>query len=128
MNFQDYKTKLKDVEFYKNENGDCYLSLKYEVEYSDASIARYTFPAVYLPISKYQFSISDYCLDITRLDCGFGDLPLNKGRVKTQKGKTVKDVYYVKEIIKEAQPKEMTLDEIEKQLGHKVKIINKKGD
>ena len=121
-----YKIILEDVNFHKDKENDCYLSLKYKSENPDGSIDQITIPSVRLPISKYMVSISMDNNMRKTIDCGFGDLPITKGRVKTQKGETLKDVYYVVEKIKDAQPKEMTLDEIEKQLGHKVKIINRK--
>lgn len=129
-----YNVNLEDVDVYKDKENNCYLSLKYKVKNPDGSIAQYTFPSVRLPISEHSFDIST-CADTdagiytsTTINCGFGDLPLTKGQVKTQKGATLKNVCFLKEIIKEATPKEMTLDEIEKQLGHKVKIVNRKGD
>lgn len=125
----EYKTNLKDVEFHKDKNGDCYLLLSYTVENSDGSIDQFTFPSVRLNICKHSFSITnDYDFDTTFIDCGFGKLALDCGQVKTREGKTIKGVRFLKETIKEAPAKEMTLDEIEKKLGHKVKIVNQKGD
>lgn len=120
----EYKANLEDVKFHKDKDNNYYLSLKYEIKESDGSVSLLTIPNVGLHISLHSINISNDFYDMT-INCGFGNLPVRKGQVKTTKGKIIKNVYYVKETIKEAPPKEMTLDEIEKRLGCKVKIVNK---
>ena len=127
MEIRNYKTILEDVEVYKDKDGDCFLSLKYNVENTDGSVDQFVFPSVLLPISDHSFSISnDYVFGAMTINCGFGDLPIIKGNVKLPNGKTAKDVFFTKQQIKEAPAKEMTLDEIEKQLGYPVKIVAEK--
>lgn len=55
-------------------------------------------------------------------DCS---MPLYKSGCTLATERGVKDPCYCFDIITESAPREMTIDEIEKELGYKVKIINK---
>ena len=113
------KVELKDVKLVKNSYGYC-LDMTYRVE-DDAMVREVHIPYLQLPISPYIFEIQndwdEYCSFYTA-DVGFGPMRMF-GTVVKDKG----ECYNIK-VIKE-KTKEMTLAEIEKKLGHKVKIVNK---
>ena len=117
------KTNLKvsDVKLIKNPNDTYSLDVKYLLETSE-TIREFHFPSIQLPLTTKQIQVGivrgcfgqrHYAGDI---DVGFGYTTLNVDPAG--------NAYY--ERIIETKTKEMTLEEIEKKLGHKVKIVNKK--
>ena len=98
-----------------------YLSAKYRVE--DYNSVRE------LDIPKIRFRVSNNMVQIRRtgelypqvqIDMGLGWMPvIHDG--------SDNEVYFTETVIEE-KTHEMTLEEIEKKLGYKVKIVNKKGD
>lgn len=116
----DEEVELKDVKLVKNGYGYC-LNITYRVE-DDKKVQDFNIPRLQLPIVSNRFRIrterdgyyEDYVADI-----GLGEMKMlptygtgggPRYTITTAKTKT----------------KEMTLDEIEKKLGHKVKIVNEK--
>lgn len=113
---KDENVELKKVKLVKNTWG-YFLDMTYQVE-TPAKIEEIHLPMVRLPINTKRFILKtdDGFLRPTAVaDVGFGiaNLYQNKDRV-----------YYTIET-KEIKTKEMTLEEIEEKLGHKVKIVNK---
>lgn len=113
-----------------NKDNRWYLKLiyKYENDYGKHTVIipkaalpfnQKDLPSVHRPlydnIFSYEPPIMD-CRDSMILYKKKCDLAIKRG---------VKDPYYYFDIITEHNTKEMTLDDIEKELGYKVKIINK---
>lgn len=110
--------KLKDLTLVK-EDGLYFLNAVYTVETGNR-IEEHRLPRVSLPISTDRFAInyggypSIACKNF-QAEIGFGYTTL---------GSNPDGHHYIVEHIK-TKTKEMTLEEIEKKLGHKVKIVNK---
>lgn len=66
------------------------------------------------PIIDHQFNVYDCC--DTHIDLGFGKLQFHPTKTKHESRRIYTAV------------KEMTLEEIEKELGHKIKIVGSKGN
>lgn len=119
---------FKDIDMY-------YLDLRYVVE-DDEEIREYHIPKVRIPLELSSLIIDNYgpyeesankCSDVylklpsERLLCFMGEATFPHALTDP-----IPDVLYAKRVIKDkTAPVEMTIDEIEKKLGHKVKIINK---
>lgn len=117
-----FNQKLKDVKLYKEDN-TYFLDVTYETE-TDAYVSVINIPRVLLPLSNTCNIISDYSEEVVKgirnpkVSLGLSldiELPIYR--------KCVFNEYYTEKIIKE-KTKEMTLAEIEKKLGHKVKLIS----
>lgn len=113
--------ELIDLKFNEDEFG-YYLSTKLKVE-DKHSIREVTIPKIRLKFDKSRvyvktesdpFTLSNYAW----VNLGFGELPLDFETIDGQK------VLYVEKVLEEKYT-EMTLDEIENKLGHKIKIVNK---
>lgn len=113
------KVEVKDVKLIKNSYGYC-LDMTYRVE-DDKEVREVHIPYLQLPISPTIFAIgndwNEYYSFYTA-DVGFGPMRLF-GTVGKDKG----ECFTIKTI--KEKTKEMTLAEIEKKLGHKVKIVSK---
>lgn len=124
------KVEIKKINLH-NKNGVYYLDLEVNSEEDDGSVLRLSFPRIRLFDKKPKdFNITmgdsyDYYHTEYYLTIGDHEFRLDSGKAWDAKFTNKYECYYLKEIIKEADPKEMTLDEIEKQLGYKVKVINK---
>lgn len=103
--------RLEDAEIHK-ENGRFYIKLIYICE-NDEGKYRLTFPKVEFPFPNRIISITGVNSD------SYLDLPTDKCRICGNSGER----FTIEQI--EQYPKEMTLEEIEKKLGHKVKIVSK---
>jgi len=114
---KDTKVDLTNVALKKNFYGYC-LDVKYRIE-TPERVEECHIPCVYLPISSKGFEITtedDWGMGVDRtVNIGFGNMNL----MPDKDGNT----YYIKSI--KEKTKEMTLEEIEKKLGHKVKIVNR---
>ena len=111
------KTTLENIELHHDKAG-YYLSAEYLIE-TETEVAQLRIPRIAFEVDTGSVTIhqTDH---IDYIDIGLIDsLPLSKGRDK----KTGKDVYYIREII-ETKTKEMTVAEIEKKLGYKIKIVS----
>lgn len=101
-----------------------FLSATYRLE-SESDVRELNIPRIRLPIKSNDLTIKDTrgisCWNDRHMvaDLGFGFLTM---------GCLERDGHYVyfTETVIEEKTHEMTLDEIEKKLGYKVKIINKK--
>lgn len=133
--FNDNPTpKLTDIIPFKD-GANWYLKLiyKYVDEKGKHAIvipkATLPFPQKGLPsITWMKHDISNDLIRRPYINCN-DSMTLYKSDCVLAKARGVKDPYYYFDIITEfaPKPKEMTLDEIEKELGYKVKIINKDG-
>jgi hypothetical protein len=117
---EDHVT-ITSLELHKNEVG-YYLSAKFKIE-DERSIKELDIPKIGLPVAQKGFCIrTEYSSldlrDLMYIDFGFGEL-----RVLPTKDNG-KEVLFTERVIEE-KTKEMTLEEIEKKLGHKVKIVSK---
>ena len=117
----DSNVKTTDLTLNKDENG-YYLSGKFRVE-DKHSIRELIIPKIRLNTSanalhiKTDFNSYDPT-QYAQVNIGFGYLPLDFATVDGV------DIMF-KETILEEKYTEMTMDEIEKKLGYKVKIVNK---
>jgi hypothetical protein len=115
-NGKDRKITIKNVKLRKDMYGYS-LDMTYTVE-TPEEISELHIPRVMLPISNKDIVINCefdyYGGSLYTADVGFGEC-----RVLESDGE-----YFTLKTI-ETKTKEMTLEEIEKKLGHKVKIVNK---
>ena len=114
------KVELTELTFNKDDK-NYYLSAKFRVE-DKHSIREFDIPKIRLNINPAKVSITvdyDPCCNLEQayVDLGFGNLPME---FVDMDGKNVR---FVERIIEEKYT-EMTIDEIEKKLGHKIKIVN----
>ena len=116
------EVKLTKFALEQDERG-YYLAATYRVE-DDHAIREIDIPKIRLSLDKKRFSIKlehdPYaCHRVGYVNLGFGELPLDWD--VTSDGQA----YLYTDKILEEKYTEMTLDEIEKKLGHKIKIVNK---
>lgn len=117
---------LSDVWLSQNVDGEYKLSLAYIVD-TDSGKSKIEFPDV--PLNVFKDSLP-YLVGvepvgtlggaIQTINYGFAEIPYYQGVFTKDAGKPLYKITVLEE-----RAKEMTLDEIEKQLGHKVKIISK---
>lgn len=109
-------TKLTDLSLGHDSFYGYYLSAKYRVE-DEHSVRELEIPVIRLDISPNYVAIRQEGLVCPEYeaDIGFGYLSLAR----------MPEMPYYTERILEEKTHEMTLDEIEKKLGYKVKIVNK---
>ena len=116
------KIELENLTLNEDKVGH-YLTAKFKVE--DAhSIREVDVPKIRLRIVPDKVSLRTsndpyWSTSSSYINMGFGDLPL-----EFVKNKDGLDILYTESILEEKYT-EMTMDEIEKKLGHKVKIVNK---
>lgn len=121
-NGYDTKVKMRDLTLHKDSCG-YYLTASYDID--DRESTRL------LELHKIRLGINERAVVMRaensydlrfrpQVDIGFGFLDLYHDGTRDE-------VYFTETVIKE-KVREMTLDEIEKKLGHKVKIVNKKGN
>lgn len=113
---EDDRWYLKLIYKYENENG------KHTVVIPKASIP---FSQQCLPIIRSSPSYNEYLEECPYIECR-DSMMLHKSTCDLASERGVKEPAYYFNIITEYATKEMTLDEIEKELGYKVKIVNKK--
>lgn len=110
---------LINVTIHKDPVWGWYLNVTYRVETPEA-VNEVNIPKIRLNINPHSFRIERRFEELFGgsvgcwADIGFGEKEL-----------LCKDDYYFVERTVKFKTKEMTLDEIEKKLGHKVKIVNK---
>ena len=109
-----------------------YLKLIYKYEDKDGKhtvvIPKTSIPfsQLYLPVIRSSPSYNEYLLERPYIDCMNSMMLLYKSTCDLASERGVKEPAYYFDIITEYATKEMTLDEIEKELGYKVKIVSKK--
>ena len=108
---------LKNLELHKDAFG-YFLSAEYLIE-DDKRVKEIRFPRLNLRINTHQFCIrTEY--GQTYVDIGLYDDLLAQPEIDQKTGRRVA---FIEEILEE-KTKEMTVAEIEKKLGHKIKIIS----
>lgn len=115
---EDGKWFLKLIYKYENENGE------HTVVIPKTSIP---FNQQCLPVIKSSPSYNEYLLERPYIDCS-DSMMLYKSTCDLAIERGVKEPAYYFNIITEYASREMTLDEIEKALGYKIKIINKENN
>lgn len=128
-NFKAENVKLLDAVTYQDEDGTWYIELKYEYEDESGIHIRY-YPKVEFPFFCGKLPPEEFSSD----RFGHGELTISffsneVAAFRTKfwnpvSGQMMSDVCVVDNLIKPA-VHEMTIEEIEKELGYKVKIINK---
>ena len=124
MSIEEYhKTKNTDVALrhvsLKHDDAGYFLSLVYRLE-DDKSVELIKLPRVRLPLKMNDIKLrtdSDGFMSVMEADVGFGYTRLYPDK---------QHACYTIETVT-TKTKEMTLEEIEKKLGHKVKIVSDKG-
>ena len=111
MTYND-KWLLTDLKLQKDSDGQYYLSAKYHVD-EEHRTKECIFPKIILPVDQTHAPLITACAREreTNVDIGFGSLPV--------------PVPPIEKVIEE-KVQELTVEEIEKKLGHKIKIVNKK--
>lgn len=114
----DYTQSLEQIELTYNVNANRYIiNASYIREYINGNVDRIIIEN--LPIDLYDEPIVTHDISFCGLpdigvDLGFGELDYEHGFTT----ETTKRIH--------TETKEMTIEEIEKELGYKVKIVNKK--
>lgn len=105
-----------DLKLYK-ENDLYYLDITFQIE-NDNYIEEVRIPKAELPASALTYygdvNIRTNTIGISYVDLGFGELCMHESS----------DGHRLTRTILEHKIKEMTLSEIEKKLGHKIKIVS----
>lgn len=122
--YNNKKVELIKLELREDDNR-FFLHAAYQIEHNDGSIEEYDIPNIKVPLSKGDFpsveiehgtmchSQNDICR-IGTDDSLLRVFPDKNGQVMKSKR------------IKEPDPKEMTMEEIEKKLGYPIKIVKEK--
>lgn len=118
--------KLVDLQLHKEEKDNSvfyYLSATYQYE-NDRGVYEATIPKIHLPIAYHgepimRTSVSRYPYhEDNTIDIGFGEVAILKDDTGAM---------FYERLIKE-KIYDMTIDEIEKKLGYKVRVVSGKGD
>ena len=121
--------ELKDIQLFE-EGGQYYLKLKYTVE-DDARITEVEIPKAKIPFNKYGEPVFNSCAVLGGRGVDrMAECTLSTGyncEMELCSGETTEanHVFYTVKTISEKR-KEMTISEIEKKLGHKIKIVSEK--
>lgn len=118
------KVVLSNSEVFVDKN-ELFLRLEYNVFFKDGQILRYVFPKVFIKLRSDKFTLFH--------DTELANLAVIERGGRSHASYPLEDddfnhkYRFMIKVIKEAdEPKEMTLGEIEKKLGYKVKIVNDK--
>ena len=122
-NLKAKNVKLVDALAYTDENGTWYMGLRYRYENESGIHERY-YPKVEfpffcrkLPLGRNELTISLFTNEVAVFRGNF---------LNPVTGRMMHDVCIIDNLVKPAAPAhEMTIEEIEKELGYKIKIINK---
>lgn len=120
--------RLIGIRPYQTSTGDWHLELTYAYEDKKGE-HRVIFPDVMCPFPTQEVPF----LDTAPRSCGFcglsipglGHIPLNLGTCQLAQERGYTKPAYVFDIITNYFTRDMTIEEIEKELGYKVKIISK---
>lgn len=122
-NLKAKNIKLVDALAYTDENSTWYMGLRYRYENESGIHERY-YPKVEfpffcrkLPLGRNELTISLFTNEVAVFRGTF---------LNPVTGRMMHDVCIIDNLVKPAAPAhEMTIEEIEKELGYKIKIINK---
>ena len=121
--------KLLDAMPYQEEDGTWYMQLKYEYEDGSGIHIRY-YPKVEFPffcgkLPPEEFSSDRFGRDELTISLIANEVAVHRGNFwNPHSGQTMHDVCVVDNLVKPA-IHNMTIEEIEKELGYKINIINK---
>lgn len=133
-----YKKEIKNARIYKEADGRYYIDLRYTEE-DDRKITETHIPKLHIPLESGHINTFNICSfdpgqgRETGADYVFGNHAFRMyegvSTFRTEDGELelYKNVLFTKKVIEE-KVQEMTLSEIEKKLGYKVKIISEKGE
>lgn len=130
-NFKTKNAKLVDATAYRDENETWYMELQYEYE-DESGVHRRYYPKVEFPffcgkLPLEEFSSDRFGRDELTIALFTNEVSAFRGNFcNPMNGQIMQDVCVIDNLIKPAEPAhEMTLEEIEKELGYKIKIVNK---
>ena len=123
--------KLVYAKAYQDKNGTWYMELKYEYEDESGIHERY-YPKVEFPffcgkLPPEEFSSDRFGRDELTISLFTNEVAVFRGNFwNHHSGQLMRDVCVIDNLIKPAAPAhEMTIEEIEKELGYNIKIVNK---
>lgn len=126
--------KLVDATAYQVETGTWYIELQYEYEDKSGVHRRY-YPKVEFPffcgkLPPEEFSSDRFGRDELTIGLITKEVAVFRGNFSNpMTGQIMEDVCVIDNLVKPATPAhEMTIEEIEKELGYKVKIVNKENN
>ena len=128
-NFKAENVKLVYAKAYQDKNDTWYMELKYEYEDESGIHERY-YPKVEFPffcgkLPSEEFSSDRFGRDELTIGLFTNEVAVFRGNFwNPHSDRMMHDVCVIDNLIKPA-VHEMTIEEIEKELGYKVKIINK---
>ena len=128
-NFKVWNEKLVDATAYQDNNGTWYMELKYEYEDESGIHERY-YPKVEFPffcgkLPTEEFSSDRFGRDELTISLFTNEVAVFRGNFwNRHSGQLMHDVCVIDNMVKPA-VHEMTIEEIEKELGYKIKIVNK---
>ena len=130
-NLKAENVKLVDAKAYQDENGTWYMGLRYRYEDESGIHERY-YPKVEFPffcgkLPPEEFSSDRFGRDELTISLFTNEVAVFIGNfLNPVTGRMMHDVCIIDNLVKPAAPAhEMTIEEIEKELGYKIKIINK---
>ena len=130
-NLKAENVKLVDATAYQDENGTWYMGLRYRYEDESGIHERY-YPKVEFPffcgkLPPEEFSSDRFGRDELTISLFTNEVAVFRGNfLNPVTGRMMHDVCIIDNLVKPAAPDhEMTIEEIEKELGYKIKIINK---
>lgn len=124
--------RLIGIRPYQTSTGDWHLELTYAYEDKKGE-HRVIFPDVQCPFPTQAVPFLNTTLHDVGIDlrpCGFSipgleQIPLNKGSCRLAQERGITEPAYAFNIITNYFTHDMTIEEIEKELGYKVKIVSK---
>ena len=128
-NLKAENVKLVDATTYQVENGTWYMELQYEYE-DESGVHRRYYPKVEFPffcgkLPPEEFSSGRFGRSELTIGLFTNEVAVFRGNFSNpMTGQIMSDVCVIDNLIKPA-VHEMTIDEIEKKLGYKIKIVNK---
>lgn len=134
--FKAKNVKLVNATAYKDKNGTWYMELLYEYEDVSGVHKRY-YPKVEFPffcgkLPPEEFSYDHFGRDELTISLITDEVAAHRGNFwNPMIGQRMHDVCVIDNLIKPAAAApahEMTVEEIEKELGYKIKIINKENN
>lgn len=127
--------RLINIRPYQSSSGNWHLELTYAYEDKKGE-HRVIFPDVQCPFPTLAVPFPDttpHAVGIYIRSCGYSipgleKIPLDIGCCRLAQERGITDQAYVFDIITKYFTREMTIEEIEKKLGYKVKIVSKENE
>lgn len=130
--FKYKNARLVDATAYQDENETWYLELQYEYE-DESGVHRRYYPKVEFPffcgrLPSEEFSYDRFGRDELTIVLFTNEVVVfRENFCNPMNGQIMHDVCVIDNLIKPA-AHEMTVEEIEKELGYKIKIVNKENN